>query len=50
MLLGGTDQLVAVHTGGFRLGSTGAICGRMSSLNHRLDTAVALDWISTFLD
>lgn len=50
VFLGDTNQLVAVHTGGFRLGSTGAICGRMSSLNHRLDTAVALDWITTFLD
>ena len=50
VFLGDTNQLVAVHTGGFRLGSTGAICGRMSSLNHRLDTAVALDWITGFLD
>ena len=50
VFLGDTNQLVAVHTGGFRLGSTGAICGRLSSLNHRLDTAVALDWITSFLD
>jgi hypothetical protein len=50
VFLGDTNQLVAVHTGGFRLGSTGAICGRLSSLNHRLDTAVALNWITSILD
>jgi hypothetical protein len=49
VFLGDTNQLVAVHTGGFRLGSTGAICGRLTSLNHRLDTAAALDWINAIL-
>jgi hypothetical protein len=49
VLLGDTNQLVAVHTGGYRLGSTGAICGRLTSLNHRLDTTAALDWIYSIL-
>jgi hypothetical protein len=49
VFLGDTNQLVAVHTGGYRLGSTGAICGRLTSLNHRLDTAAALDWITAML-
>ena len=49
IFLGDTNQLVALHTGGYRLGSTGAICGRLSSLNHRLDTAEALNWINTIL-
>lgn len=43
--LGDSNQLVALHTGGYRLGSTGAISGRMTSLNHRLDPATALEWI-----
>ena len=30
-----------------RLGPGGVICGRLTSLNHRLDTAAALDWISS---
>jgi hypothetical protein len=49
VFLGDTNQLVALHTGGYRLGSTGAICGRLTSLNHRLDTAAALDWIYSIL-
>lgn len=49
IFLGDTNQLVAVHTGGYRLGSTGAICGRLTSLNHRLDTAAALDWLTPIL-
>lgn len=49
VFLGNTNQLVAVHTGGFRLGYEGVICGRLSSLNHRLDTAEALDWINGIL-
>ena len=49
VFLGDTNQLVAVHTGGYRLGPGGVICGRLTSLNHRLDTAIALDWINSFL-
>jgi secreted trypsin-like serine protease len=49
VFLGDTNQLVAVHTGGYRLGPGGVICGRLTSLNHRLDTEVALDWINGFL-
>lgn len=49
VFLGDTNQLVAVHTGGYRLGPGGVICGRLTSLNHRLDTAVALDWIYSIL-
>jgi hypothetical protein len=33
----GTDDIVAVHTGGYRLGFNGVLCGRMTSLNHRTD-------------
>jgi hypothetical protein len=49
VFLGDTNQLVAVHTGGYRLGPGGVICGRLTSLNHRLDSAVALAWINSFL-
>ena len=49
VLLGDTNQLVAVHTGGYRLGYEGVIFGRLTSLNHRLDTATALNWINSFL-
>ncbi len=49
VFLGNTNQLVAVHTGGYRLGPGGVICGRLTSLNHRLDTEAALDWINSFL-
>ena len=49
VFLGASNQLVAVHTGGYRLGPGGVICGRLTSLNHRLDTAVALDWVNCFL-
>jgi hypothetical protein len=49
VFLGDTSQFVAVHTGGYRLGSTGAMCGRLMSLNHRLDTTAALDWIYSIL-
>jgi hypothetical protein len=44
------DTLVAVHTGGYRLGWSGQICGRMTSLNHRLDLPVFLNWIAGYLD
>jgi hypothetical protein len=41
---GGND-----HTGGSRLGFDGRLCGRLSSLNHRVDTAQVLDWLDKFI-
>ena len=49
IFLGDTATVVAVHTGGYRLGFDGALCGRLSSLNHRIDTPVVLDWLYEFL-
>lgn len=40
-----TTQIVAVHTGGYRLGYNGVLCGRITSLNHRIDLPVVYDWI-----
>lgn len=45
VLVHDTDTIVAVHTGGYRLGRNGVICGRISSLNHRIDIDGVLDWI-----
>lgn len=45
VLVHDTDTIVAVHTGGYRLGRDGVICGRMTSLNHRIDIEGVLDWI-----
>ena len=44
------DTVVAVHTGGYRMGYLGRLCGRMTSLNHRVDMPVVLDWINPFMD
>jgi hypothetical protein len=44
------DTVLAVHTGGYRLGNEGQICGRITSLNHRVDVDVVLDWIEHELD
>lgn len=49
IFLGDSFTLVAVHTGGYRLGFDGALCGRLSSLNHRVDTPAVLDWLDQFL-
>ena len=49
IFLGDTYTLVAIHTGGYRLGVDGALCGRLSSLNHRLDTPIVLNWLYGFL-
>jgi hypothetical protein len=46
VLFDGTDTIVAVHTGGYRLGFNGVLCGRMTSLNHRIDLPHVLDWIT----
>lgn len=45
------DQMtiVAIHTGGYNLGVDGSICGRISSLNHRIDTPIVLDWLYQFI-
>lgn len=44
------DTVVAVHTGGYRLGYAGRLCGRITSLNHRVDLPEVLDWIAGYLD
>ena len=31
---------------GYRLGKNGVICGRITSLNHRVDIPEVLDWIN----
>jgi hypothetical protein len=40
-----TDTIVSVHTGGYRLGKGGVLCGRITSLNHRIDLPDVLAWI-----
>jgi len=40
------NTVLAVHTGGYRLGNAGQICGRITSLNHRVDIPVVLEWIA----
>jgi secreted trypsin-like serine protease len=49
IFLAGTTTLAAIHIGGYRLGFDGALCGRLSSLNFRLDTPVVLDWLAQFV-
>jgi hypothetical protein len=44
------DTVVAVHTGGYRLGYGGRLCGRITSLNHRVDLPEVLGWIIGYLD
>jgi hypothetical protein len=44
------DTVLAVHTGGYRMGYLGRLCGRMTSLNHRVDLPVVLDWIDLYVD
>ena len=44
------DTILAVHTGGYRLGKNGVICGRITSLNHRVDIPEVLDWIAANVD
>lgn len=46
---GSGDTVLAVHTGGYRLGNAGQICGRITSLNHRVDIPVVLDWIAGYI-
>ena len=49
IFLGDTATVVAIHTGGYRLGFDAQLCGRLSSLNHRIDTPIVLDWLYGFL-
>lgn len=44
------DTIVAIHTGGYNLGFDGQICGRITSLNHRIDDPEVLAWISQYVD
>lgn len=41
-----TTEIVAVHTGGYRMGYNGVLCGRMTSLNHRTDLPAVHEWIT----
>lgn len=50
VFLEGTNTIVAVHTGGYRLGYNGYLCGRMTSLNHRIDDPAILNWILGYVD
>ncbi len=43
------DTVVAVHTGGYRLGYLNYLCGRITSLNHRIDIPPVLNWIKAYL-
>jgi hypothetical protein len=43
------NTVVAVHTGGYRIGYEGGVCGRRTSLNHRVDLPIVLDWLEGFL-
>ena len=49
IFIDGTYTIAAIHTGGYRLGFDGQLCGRLSSLNHRVDTPEVLDWLAEFL-
>lgn len=49
IFLGESATIVAIHTGGYRLGVDGSICGRVSSLNHRIDTEIVLNWLYQYI-
>lgn len=49
IFLDGTYGIVAIHTGGSRLGYDGSICGRISSMNHRIDTETVQDWLGRYI-
>lgn len=44
------NTVVAIHTGGYRLGYEGGVCGRITSLNHRVDLPIVLDWLADYID
>lgn len=41
--------IIAVHTGGKNLGVDGSVCGRIASVNHRIDTEPVLTWLWQFV-
>lgn len=43
------DTVVAVHTGGYRMGYLNRLCGRITSLNHRLDLPDVLSWLDSLI-
>jgi hypothetical protein len=43
------DTVLAVHTGGYRMGYLGRLCGRITSLNHRVDLPDVLGWIGDYV-
>ena len=45
-----SDTVVAVHTGGYHMGYLGRLCGRTTSLNHRVDLPDVLEWIEGYID
>ncbi len=44
------NTVLSVHTGGYRIGFMNRLCGRMTSLNHRVDLPEVLDWIALYTD
>jgi hypothetical protein len=46
----GEDTIVAVHVGGYRMGYLTRLCGRMTSLNMRVDLPIVLDWLAQWVD
>jgi len=44
-----TYTIVAIHIGGYRLGFDGVLCGRLSSINFRIDNPDALNWLYGYL-
>ncbi|HSB65509.1 MAG TPA: hypothetical protein VLD65_02970, partial [Anaerolineales bacterium] len=44
------DTVLAVHTGGYRMGYLGRLCGRMTSLEHRVDLPAVLAWVGLYID
>jgi hypothetical protein len=50
IFVAGTDTIVAVHTGGYRMGYLDRLCGRITSLNHRIDSPELLAWIAKYTE
>jgi hypothetical protein len=44
------DTIVAVHTGGYRMGYLNRLCGRITSLNHRIDLPIFLEWVAGYMN
>lgn len=45
VLWGDSDTIVAVYVGDYRLGRDAVLCGRLTSLVHRIDQLSVKDWI-----